>query len=116
MPGATPSYPPEFKRGAVRLVRSSPNRSIAQIAKELGVSDNSLRSWVKQTEIDFVASLKTELLHGHRFLSREAARMAIFDYVEGFYNRIRRHSSLGYLSPSEYEQATMEATKEVAVA
>jgi transposase len=52
MPGATPSYPPEFKREAVRLVRSSPNRSVAQIAKELGVSDNSLRNWVKQTEID----------------------------------------------------------------
>ena len=52
MPGATPSYPPEFKREAVRLVRSSPNRSVAQIARELGVSDNSLRSWVKQIEID----------------------------------------------------------------
>jgi transposase len=52
MPGATPRYPPEFKREAVRLVRSSPNRSVAQIARELGVSDNSLRSWVKQTEID----------------------------------------------------------------
>jgi len=52
MPGATPSYPPEFKREAVCLVRSSPNWSVAQIAKELGVSDNSLRSWVKQTEID----------------------------------------------------------------
>src|SRR5215211_6803232 len=52
MPGATPSYPPEFKRAAVRLVHSSPNRSVAQIAKELGVSDNSLRNWVKQTEID----------------------------------------------------------------
>jgi transposase len=52
MPGATPSYPPEFKREAVRLVRSSPKRSVAQIARELGVSDNSLRNWVKQTEID----------------------------------------------------------------
>jgi transposase len=52
MPGAAPSYPPEFKREAVRLVRSSPNRSVAQIARELGISDNSLRSWVKQTEID----------------------------------------------------------------
>ena len=52
MPGATRSYAPEFKREAVRLVRSSPNRSVTQIAKELGVSDNSLRSWVKQTEID----------------------------------------------------------------
>lgn len=53
MPGATPSYPPEFKREAVRLVRSSPNRSVAQrIARELGVSDNSLRTWVKQFEVD----------------------------------------------------------------
>ena len=52
MAGATPSYPPEYQREAVRLVRSSPNRSVAQIAKELGVSDNSLRIWVKQTEID----------------------------------------------------------------
>jgi transposase len=52
MPGATPRYPLEFKREAVRLVHSSPNRSIARIAKELGVSDNSLRSWIKQIEID----------------------------------------------------------------
>lgn len=52
MPGATPRYPPEFKREAVRLVRSSPNRSVTQIAKEIGVSDNSLRSWVRQFEID----------------------------------------------------------------
>lgn len=64
----------------------------------------------------FVASLKCELLHGPRFISREAARTAVFDYVEGFYNRVRRHSSLGYLSPAEYEDVTMEATKEVAVA
>lgn len=53
MPGATPSYPPEFKREALRLVRSSPNRSLVQrIARELGVSDNSLRNWVKHFEID----------------------------------------------------------------
>ena len=51
MPGPTPQYPPQFKREAVRLVRSS-ERSIPQIAKELGVSDNSLRSWVKQAQID----------------------------------------------------------------
>jgi transposase-like protein len=42
VPRATPSYPPELKREAVRLVRSSPMRSVAQIARELGVSDISL--------------------------------------------------------------------------
>jgi putative transposase len=63
----------------------------------------------------FVASLKCELfLHEHRFVSREAARTAVFDYIEGFYNRVRRHSSLGYLSPADYEQATMEEVVAVA--
>jgi putative transposase len=61
----------------------------------------------------FVASLKTELLHRHRFCTKVAARTAIFEYIEGFYNRVRRHSSLGYLSPTDYEKATIE---EVAVA
>jgi len=50
--GRRPSYPPQFKREAVRLVQSSPGKSVAPIAKELGVSDNSLRSWIKQTQID----------------------------------------------------------------
>ena len=52
MPGATPRYTPEFKAEAVRLVRSTPDKPASQIARELGVSDNALRSWVKQTEID----------------------------------------------------------------
>jgi transposase len=52
VPGATPRYTPEFKVEAVRLVRSTPDKPASQIARELGVSDNALRSWVKQTEID----------------------------------------------------------------
>ena len=77
----------------------------AGIASSMGRTGSALDNAISES---FVASLKTELLHRHRFLSREAARTAIFDYIEGFYNRVRRHSSLGYLSPSEYEQATME--------
>ena len=38
------------------------------------------------------------------FLSRRAARRAIFEYIEIWYNRQRRHSALGYLSPAQYEQ------------
>ena len=49
--GNTALSPPEFKREALRLVRSS-DRSIPKIAKELGVSDDSSRSWVKQADID----------------------------------------------------------------
>ena len=52
----------------------------------------------------FFASLECELLDRQHFLTREAARMAVFDYIEGFYNPRRRHSALGFLSPLEYER------------
>jgi transposase len=52
VPGATPRYTPEFRAEAVRLVRSTPDKPASQIARELGVSDNALRTWVKQSEID----------------------------------------------------------------
>jgi transposase len=45
-------YPAEFKRDAVGLVRSLPERTVAEIAAELGVSDQSLRKWVDQARID----------------------------------------------------------------
>lgn len=80
------------------------------IIPSMGRTGSALDNAISES---FVASLKTELLHRHRFLDREAARTATFDYIEGFYNRVRRHSSLDYLSPAEYEEATM---KEVAVA
>ena len=56
----------------------------------------------------FIATLKSELVHRHCFPDREAARSAIFEYLEGFYNRRRLHSALGYKSPVRYEEATME--------
>jgi putative transposase len=51
----------------------------------------------------FVSTLKRELIHRHSWPSRQIARTAIFEYIEGFYNTRRRHSALGHLSPSEYE-------------
>lgn len=52
----------------------------------------------------FFSNLKNELFHHCDFASREAARAAIFDYIEVFYNRQRRHQTLGYVSPMQFEQ------------
>jgi transposase InsO family protein len=54
------------------------------------------------------ASLKTELLHRHVWPTRAAARLAIFEYIEAWYNRRRRHSTLGYLAPAAYEALARE--------
>ncbi len=52
----------------------------------------------------FFSNLKNELVHHCDFASREQARAAIFDYIEIFYNRQRRHQTLGYVSPMQFEQ------------
>jgi putative transposase len=52
----------------------------------------------------FFASLECELIDRNRWETQSAARMAVFDYIEAFYNPRRRHSALGYLSPAEYER------------
>jgi len=51
----------------------------------------------------FFGTLKRELIFGSRYRSRADARLAIFEYIEVFYNRIRLHSTLDYMSPVEYE-------------
>ena len=52
----------------------------------------------------FFATLKVELLHRQPWPTRAAARLAIFEFVEVWYNRRRRHSTLGYRSPLEHEE------------
>lgn len=52
----------------------------------------------------FFASLQTELLDRYEWTTRDSLKTAIFDYIEIFYNRTRRHSSLDYLSPLDYER------------
>ncbi len=51
-----------------------------------------------------MATIKKECVHRHTFKTRDQARFEVFGYIEGFYNPHRRHSSLGNLSPAEYER------------
>src|SRR4029078_10472880 len=51
----------------------------------------------------FFHTLKTELVHHRKYATRAQAQRDIFAYIEGFYNRTRRHSAIGYISPIEME-------------
>lgn len=59
--------------------------------------------WDNACVESFFATLKKELIHDRRYLTREEAKQDIFEYIEVFYNRQRRHSTLGYRSPAEFE-------------
>jgi putative transposase len=61
--------------------------------------------WDNAPMESFFASLKKELVHHENYQTHAEARVSVFEYIEVFYNRVRRHSALGYLSPVEYEQA-----------
>ena len=60
--------------------------------------------WDNAPMESFFASLKKELVHHEDYATRAQARSSIFEYIEAFYNRARRHSSLGYVAPAEYER------------
>ena len=78
----------------------------AGIVPSMGREGSALENAISES---FVSSLKGKI-GVNRYPTRQAARASIFEFIESFYNRVRRHSSLGYLSPSEYEQATMKET------
>jgi putative transposase len=82
----------------------------AGIVPSMGRAGSALDNAISES---FVSTLKCELVHRRLFPTREAARSAVFEYLEAFYNRRRLHSSLGYMSPESYEDLGM---KEVAVA
>ena len=73
----------------------------AGIAASMGSTGDAYDNAMAES---FFASLETELLDRTSFRTRADARLAVFDYIEGFYNPRRRHSALGYLSPADYER------------
>ncbi len=82
----------------------------AGIVPSMGRAGSALDNAISES---FVATLKVELIHPCRFPSRAAARSAVFEYLEAFYNRRRLHSSLDYVSPERFEEL---GAKEVTVA
>ncbi len=64
--------------------------------------------WDNAVMESFFSTLKTERTARQHHATRDAARADVFDYIERFYNPIRRHSTLGYLSPMQFEQAAAE--------
>jgi transposase InsO family protein len=63
--------------------------------------------WDNAVAESFFATIKTELIHRQAWPTRTAATQAIFEYIEGWYNTRRRHSSLGNQSPAAYETGTI---------
>src|SRR5271155_1677660 len=115
----------EFKLEAVRLIKER-GVSYTQASHDLSVHQSQLRSWVKALGADpqhafpgqgqmkpeqlEIAQLKREVLKlkaertaRKTYRTRDEAKADVFDYIECFYNPKRRHSTIGYLSPVEFE-------------
>ena len=60
--------------------------------------------WDNAVAESFFKSIKTEMIYHYKFKTRWDAKLAVFYYIETWYNRKRKHSALGYLSPEEYEK------------
>ena len=65
--------------------------------------------WDNSVAESFFHSLKTELVYNNRYTSREEAKQSIFYYIEVYYNRVRRHSTLGSIAPMAFENQGRKA-------
>lgn len=78
-----------------------------KLLSELGIACSMSRSgncWDNSAMESFFSSMKTERTASKTYRTRDEARADVFDYIERFYNPIRRHSTLGYISPVDYER------------
>jgi transposase InsO family protein len=104
-----------WRRGPVRALLhhsdqgSQPtSEQFQKLLKEHGVTCSMSRSgdcWDNAAMESFFSSFKTERTSRRNYQTRDEARADAFDYIEHFYNPRRRHSTLGYLSPIDYEKA-----------
>ena len=85
----------QYASGAMRALLAQ-SGAAASMSRRGNCYDNAMME-------SFWATLKAECFHGERPATRQAARLRLFDYIEGFYNRTRLHSGLGYQSPLAFE-------------
>ena len=90
-----------FEEGIEHLRAASEELAQAGIAVSMGSRGDAYDNAVAET---FFATLKKELVNRRTWRSRRELQSAVFEYIEAFYNRQRRHSTLGMLSPVAYEQ------------
>jgi len=84
--------------------------SFQRMLKELGIKCSlSRRGECHDNAVmeSFYGSMKTEKLHREKYRTRAEARAAVFNYIEGFYNPHRRHSTLGNISPAAFEKQAL---------
>jgi len=83
-------------------------RDLAKYAMQQSMSRKG-NVWDNAPMESFFKTLKVERVYGQRYQTRDAARSDIVNWIEGFYNRRRMHSTLGYRSPAQYEEAARAA-------
>jgi transposase InsO family protein len=118
----TPSQPEEPPNPALDTQESISgcqytSTQYANPARDLGVTLSVGRRgqcWDNAVAESFFATLKTELIHHRAWPTRKAATSAIFNYIEGWYNTRRRHSTLSYLSPATFESTRATTHEQVA--
>ena len=71
--------------------------------------------WDNAVAESFFATLKKQAVHGERFSTRQAAQQHVFAYIECYYNRVRRHSTNGWVSPVDFESAYYKSIEEMTV-
>jgi transposase InsO family protein len=98
-------------------VQYASNDYRALIAKHALTQSMSRRGncWDNAVAESFFATLKKQAIHGERFLTRHQAQQTIFEYIECYYNRVRRHSTIGWVSPVNFEAAYYKSIEEVLV-
>lgn len=82
-------------------VRLKQNGCIQSMSRKGNCWDNAVAE-------SFFHTLKTQFIRHHKFLTRYEAELALFQYIEAYYNRRRRHSSNGWMSPAEYESSQVD--------